>query len=161
MKIYFAYSYSEFVFYFSKNFLMNGVIKKNFVLEKRDDHSFIETIPIPACILKAKRDKHGKIINFIIEAINETAILTLGKHEKKFFDRIFIIFQRINSREKYKGTGISVAICKRIMEKRRGKIWINSEIHKSSTFYFTVPGRNNNVNNINPLKVLKVFGLQL
>jgi two-component system, sensor histidine kinase len=58
--------------------------------------------------------------------------------EKKYEDRIFNIFQRLNSREKYEGTGIGLTICKKIIEQLGGKIWFESEVNKGATFYFTI-----------------------
>jgi PAS domain S-box-containing protein len=59
--------------------------------------------------------------------------------EAEYFDRIFQIFQRLQPREKYAGTGIGLAICKRIIERHGGKIWLESEINKGTTFYFQIP----------------------
>jgi light-regulated signal transduction histidine kinase (bacteriophytochrome) len=60
--------------------------------------------------------------------------------ESQYFDRIFLVFQRLY-REEYPGTGAGLAIAKRIVERHNGRIWLESEPGKGSTFYFSIPGK--------------------
>ena len=81
----------------------------------------------------------------VIEAVslNDSWMFTISDNgigiDKQYFSNIFEIFQRLHNKDEYSGTGIGLSISQKIIDKLGGKIWLESEIGKGSSFHFTIP----------------------
>lgn len=93
--------------------------------------------------IKFRKSGTHPIIKINVEPTTKEYIFSIRDNgigiEKAYYDKLFIIFQRLHQPDEYPGTGIGLAQSKKIVEMHGGKIWVESEPGKGSTFYFTIP----------------------
>lgn len=131
----------------------------NLQIAIREKKAVITSDPLPLILgdqgqlVQLLQNLIGNGIKFCQQEFPKIHISVVEKQEEWFFtvkdngigiapeyaDRIFIIFQRLHTRREYEGTGIGLAICKRIVERHGGRIWVESELGQGATFHFTIP----------------------
>ncbi|MBC7494256.1 MAG: histidine kinase, partial [Flavobacterium sp.] len=88
-----------------------------------------------SCVIKITSKNHK---NYFVVSVADNGIGI----DKEYFDKIFVIFQRLHHEDEYQGNGMGLAITKKIMEKLNGKIWVESAIGLGSTFNIMIPKNN-------------------
>ena len=93
--------------------------------------------------IKYRRPEIPPVINVTARRDGESWLFSVSDNglgiESQYQERVFGLFKRLHGGDEYSGTGIGLAICRRIVERYHGRIWVESEIGKGSTFNFTLP----------------------
>ena len=100
--------------------------------------------------IKFRSADRPPVINISVKKLEDKWEFSISDNgigiEAEYFNRIFIIFNRLHTKDEYPGSGIGLAICKKIIERHGGRIWIESTPGEGSTFHFTIPMRSD-INN--------------
>jgi light-regulated signal transduction histidine kinase (bacteriophytochrome) len=97
----------------------------------------------------------GNALKFRAEAVPKIHISFTGEENEylfavadngigidpQYFDRIFMVFQRLHDKSRYPGTGIGLAICKKVVDRHHGRLWVESTPGQGACFKFTLPKR--------------------
>ncbi len=93
--------------------------------------------------IKFRKKEEAPIIEVGVQEDEHNHIFTIADNgigiDEEYKNKVFAIFQRLHNRGEYEGTGIGLAICKKIVERHKGRIWFTSKPNRGTKFYFTLP----------------------
>ncbi|MCE3227974.1 MAG: hypothetical protein K0S32_2525 [Bacteroidetes bacterium] len=140
------------------NQLVQEVLQEmNLLIEETKTKLIIDELPVMDCYnelklvfqnlisnaIKFRKPDTQPIITISVKKDDSTFTFSVKDNgigiEKNYYERIFVIFQRLHNQKEFPGSGIGLAHCKKIIEMHGGEIWVESEPGRGSTFYFTIP----------------------
>jgi len=93
--------------------------------------------------IKFRKSDLNPIINITVQADHKEWLFAIEDNgigiDEIYYNKLFIVFQRLHNKDEYAGTGIGLAQCRKIIELHEGRIWLESTLDNGSTFYFTIP----------------------
>ncbi|MEZ4885854.1 MAG: ATP-binding protein [Chitinophagales bacterium] len=93
--------------------------------------------------IKFRKKDETPIIRISVQEDEHNYIFKIADNgigiDEEYKNKVFAIFQRLHNRDEYEGTGIGLAICKKIVERHKGRIWFTSKLNRGTNFYFTLP----------------------
>lgn len=123
---------------------MAKVTRENLPVVAGDEMQLIQLLQnLISNSIKYRQPEIAPQVHVSVEEENGTWLFKVQDNgigiEPQYFEQIFQIFQRLHTQEEYPGTGIGLTLCKRIVERHRGRIWVESAPNKGTTFLFTIP----------------------
>jgi len=93
--------------------------------------------------IKFRKKEVDPIIEITVQEDEHNHIFRIADNgigiDEEYKNKVFAIFQRLHNKDEYEGTGIGLAICKKIVERHKGRIWFTSKLNRGTNFYFTLP----------------------
>ena len=147
----------------TKMLVEEALSRSKYLVDEKDvKFQIAEDLPVIYCDKVKMREPFANLISIAIKFIDKSKPVVEIGYEKRsgedlffikdngigiderYFDKIFVIFQRLNRKEEFEGSGAGLTIVQKVVEEHGGRVWVESVVGEGSTFFFTIPQRSNN-----------------